>query len=115
MQGFKNMKKYRVSGTGIHAIKLAYHKTGQRKVKDVTWFKSLEDAKEQVLKNQAAEIKRLKEERKLVVLRLETIERHIAIISRPVDLDVITDDYLMKVNARMEELNDRIQCGKDVF
>jgi len=75
------------------------------------WFDSLEDAKAQVLTNQAAEIDRLLKEKQLAIHRLQLIEEHIAIMSKPVDLDVITDDFLMRANARLKELNDKIKRG----
>jgi predicted nucleic acid-binding Zn-ribbon protein len=109
------MKKYRVGGTGVHAITLACYKKGQKKIKGVTWFESLEDAKNQVLENKTDEINRLTEEKKQAKYRLMTIENRIAIMSKPLNLDVITDDYLTQVNSRLEELNDKIQRGESVF
>jgi len=67
--------------------------------------------KAQVLTNQAAEIDRLLKEKQLAIHRLQLIEEHIAIMSKPVDLDVITDDFLMRANARLKELNDKIKRG----
>jgi len=109
------MMKYRVSGTGIHSITLAFHKSGKRKEKIVFWFDDLPSAKQQVLDNQKAEVARLIAEKEQVLKRLELINEHIEIMSKPLNLDVITDDYLIKVNERLAELNEKIQRGDNIF
>lgn len=106
------MKKYSVSGTGIHSIKLVECESKPKKVKGVLWFDTLIAAKLQVLKNQSAEIARLTEEKKQAIRRLELIDEHIAIMSKTVELDIITDDYLISANSRTKELNDKIASGE---
>ena len=105
------MKKYRVSGTGVHAIKLVECALNPKKVTGVTWLESLKEAKVQVLKNQVVEIDRLLEEKKMAVRRLNTIEAYIATVSKPLSLDLITDDYLIGINRSLDELSDQISRG----
>lgn len=108
--------KYRVSGTGVHSIKLVeFHKSGKRKESGVFWFNDLPSAKHQVLENQRLEVARLIAEKKQALKRLEIINENIEIMSKPLNLDMITDDYLIRVNKRMDELNDKIQRGDGFF
>jgi hypothetical protein len=106
------MKKYSVSGAGVHSIKLVECASKPKKAKGVLWFDTLLDAKEQVLKNQSAEIDRLLEEERQAIRRMNIIREHITIMKKPINLDIVTDDYLISANNRMKELNDKIASGE---
>jgi len=103
------MIKYRVSGTGIHAIKLVECKTKPKKVTGVTWFESLEDAKNQVLENRRDLLNELFAEKQRLLKRIEITDSNIAILQKPIDLNVITDSYLRQVNDEIKELHDKTQ------
>lgn len=106
------MKKYKVSGTGVHAIKLVECETKPKKTKGVTWFESLEDAKAQLLENRLGALNELLTEKQRLLNQLEITDNHIAILSKPIDLDAITDDFLQQSNDKMKELHDKIQNGE---
>jgi hypothetical protein len=110
------MKKYRVRGTGIHAIKL-FLTEKEKKTKDTWYFDDLNEAKQQVLKNQQAEIARLLAEKEQAQKRVDIINEHIFIMTKPLDLSVVTDDYLIGVNNMLAELNAKIERGdtKDIL
>ena len=101
------MKKYRVSGTGVHAIKLVECTEKAKKEKGVTWFESLKDAKEQVLKNNQTVLNELIAEKQRLIGRLKITNDNIKIMQKPINLDVVTDDYLRQVNIKMKELYDK--------
>ena len=105
------MKKYRVSGTGVHAIKLVECASKQKKVTGVIWFDLLEDAKSQVLQNRQDMVSELMTEKQRLTKRLEITEDNIAIMSKHINLDMITDEYLTLVNRSLDELSDKISRG----
>jgi hypothetical protein len=104
-------KKYRVSGTGLHAIRLEFAKKGQRKKEGVLWFNDLEQAKAQVLKNRNDAVIELALEKSKTIELLENINKTIVIMSQPLNLDIVTDDYLMEKNKIIEDFNDRMSSG----